>query len=808
MNDLNTTGLVCGRITGLYGDVLQGWALDPAKPDMRVVVEIYIDGNSVAFVKANEFHLGFSAGDDFNGFALQLRESWLASAKTISARVANREQWLEGTIQLPTPLPTEPAPAASQVWHTGGLKVSGWAYDAADPNRAVTITVREGTKILATVAADRLHHALTYKASRKHGFELDLPWALADGQVHTLDVLNDLGQPLTGSPLTLCCWPEGVEALLRGNAATVGNEEELELLAKVARHQELLLPKSAGFHHYPEWFEVFQKPEPIDLGLKSACGVLIISDGNEQLDAVSQVSIAQQRHRATAIEVVSTLDVVPGLRRLFEQGCDSIVPLSSGDRLAPHALDHLIPLLKNDAAWAFGDCDCDGAAGERSSPWLKPVWDIDLFIGADVFSPGAIFTAPTLEQAAQRVQGCSDSLATDWQTLLAGVALITEHSKLTVVHLPKVIYHRHPSRPATPADALRSETRESAMAWLVDSLAAGASIEPVSGFPGLLRACWPLPEHLPKVSIIIPTRDQVKLLRTCVEGVLTGTDYPNMEVIIVDNESSDAETLGYLAELQVRGVTILPHPYAFNYPAVNNRAAEIATGEYICLLNNDIEVLKRGWLKELVSQLSRPGVGAVGAKLLWPNGMVQHGGVVVGINGVAAHAGNYSLKDDSGYMGLNQIDHRRMSVTGACMLMRKEIYLSLGGMDEHALPVAFNDVDLCLRIRTLGLGIVWSATAELIHAESASRGKDISVDRIARANREQRFFGINWTDFSQIDPCYHPGLSHDYQAGPYGGLALPPKLLSQIRTQIPQRSQRPLLEPLETKYARSSAQKT
>jgi len=790
MNDLNTTGLVCGRITGLYGDVLQGWALDPAKPDMRVVVEIYIDGNSVAFVKANEFHLGPSAGDDFNGFALQLRESWLASAKTISARVANREQWLEGTIQLPTPLPTEPAPAASQVWHTGGLKVSGWAYDAADPNRAVTITVREGTKILATVAADRLHHALTYKASRQHGFELDLPWALADGQLHTLDVLNDLGQPLTGSPLTLCCWPEGVEALLRSNAATVGNEEELELLAKVARHQELLLPKSAGFHHYPEWFEVFQKPEPIDLGLKSACGVLIISDGNEQLDAVSQVSIAQQRHRATAIEVVSTLDVVPGLRRLFEQGCDSIVPLSSGDRLAPHALDHLIPLLKNDAAWAFGDCDCDGAAGERSSPWLKPVWDIDLFIGADVFSPGAIFTAPTLEQAAQRVQGCSDSLATDWQTLLAGVALITEHSKLTVVHLPKVIYHRHPSRPATPADALRSETRESAMAWLVDSLAAGASIEPVSGFPGLLRACWPLPEHLPKVSIIIPTRDQVKLLRTCVEGVLTGTDYPNMEVIIVDNESSEPETLQYLEELKTRNVRILPHPFQFNYPAVNNRAAEIATGELVCLLNNDIEILGDDWLKLMVSTVARPDIDVAGAKLLWANGMVQHGGVVIGVNGLAAHAGNTDSKNDPGYLGNLQISRGVSSVTGACMLMSRKLYATHCGMEEETFPIAFNDVDLCLRIKKSGHRIIWNAFACLIHAESASRGKDISKDRQSRAQREQANFVSRWCAQGQIDEFYHPALSRDYLTGPYKGLAIPPLYCSSRNTHVGDRAGR------------------
>lgn len=774
MSDLNATGPTRGQITGLYGDVLQGWAFDPAKPDLRLVVEIYIDGNSVAFAKANEFHPSAQANDDFSGFAVQLRESWLSGAKTISARIANQQEWLDGTIQLPAPSPAEPAPAASQVWHTGGLKVSGWAFDAADPNRAVEITVRKGTEVLATVIADRLHHSLTHKASRKHGFELDLPWALADGKVHTLEVQNDLGQPLSGSPLTLCCWPEGVEALLRSNVPSIGDEAKVELLAKVARHQELLLPKSAGFHHYPEWFEVFQKPEPLNPILASACGVLIISDGDVQMDAASQLSIRQQRYPAAATEVVNSLDVVPGLRRLLAKGYDSIIPIMSGDRLAAHALDHLIPLLEDGAAWAYGDCDCDGSAGERSAPWLKPVWDIDLFIGADVFSPGAIFAARTLEQAIDSAQSVLHSSTMDWHTVLAGVALITEHSELTVVHLPRVIYHRHFSRPTTPADALRCEAREAAMTWLVESLAKGASVEPVQGFPGMLRARWPLPEDLPKVSIIIPTRDQVKLLRTCVEGVLTGTDYPNMEVIIVDNDSSDPETLTYLKELEGRAVVILPHPHPFNYPAVNNRAAEIAQGDIICLLNNDIEIISQSWLKELVRLMTKRCVGAVGAKLLWPNGMVQHGGVILGTNSLAAHAGNKSLDHDAGYLGLNQLTHQRLAVTGACLLMKKSIYLEHGGMNEVVYPIAFNDVDLCIRIATSGERLLWSADAKLVHAESASRGKDTTASKRNRANREQYAFSYRWNYSFSSDPTYHPALSNDYLTGPYGGLALPP----------------------------------
>lgn len=402
------------------------------------------------------------------------------------------------------------------------------------------------------------------------------------------------------------------------------------------------------------------------------------------------------------------------------------------------------------------------------------VFGVVLFIGADVFSPGAIFTRTTLEQASHAIQLVSDGLVANWYTMLAAIALITESKMLTVVHLPQVIYHRHPSRPTTPADAPRCEIREAAMTWLVDSLATGASVEPVVGFPGLLRAHWPLPEVLPKVSIIIPTRDQIRLLRTCVEGVLTGTDYPNMEVIIVDNDSSDPNTLAYLEELKRRGVIILPHPYPFNYPAVNNRAAEIATGEYVCLLNNDIEILNSNWLKELASNIFRRNIGIVGAKLLWPNKMVQHAGVIIGTNGLASHAGNHIADADEGYLGLNQLTHSVTAVTGACLLISRLAYLDQGGMDEHALPIAFNDVDLCMRVRETGMKIVWAAQSILIHAESASRGKDSTKDRIARAQREQLFFIKAWTESYQTDPYYHPSLSRDYLTGPYNGLSLPP----------------------------------
>ena len=177
----------------------------------------------------------------------------------------------------------------------------------------------------------------------------------------------------------------------------------------------------------------------------------------------------------------------------------------------------------------------------------------------------------------------------------------------------------------------------------------------------------------------------------------------------------------------------------------------------------------------MVAQALRPGVGAVGAKLLWPNMMVQHGGVVVGVNGLAAHTGNSLEQRDAGYLGTNQITRRQSAVTAACLLLRKSVFDSVGGLNERAYPVAFNDVDLCLKIQQQGLHVLWCASARLIHAESASRGKDLSPEKMARATREQNHFRSTWSSPEKSDPYYHPNLSIDYLSGPYGGLAFPPR---------------------------------
>lgn len=770
-----------GAILGLQGDVLHGWAIDNRYPDQRPAVEVFIDEASVALVRADQYEPNAPAGDQYNGFSVQLRQHWIDGARSITAKIANQSFMLEGQLSLPTAPSEDSASVASQVWHTGGLRIGGWCWDPKATNRHVEVTVRgEDGRVISQALCNEHNQALAYRTTSDHGFAIDLPWELADGKVHVLDIFNDLGEPLSGSPIRLCCWPQGIEGLVR-QLNPAHDLAVTELLLSVAKEQNMRLPKSAGWKNYPEWFIAFQKLDKNKSPtLKGKIGILLISEGNTCSEQYSLSSLNTNHKDIHKVTVANFENLAPALEVLILAECDRILPIFAGDKLADYALPYFSSTLDQGSAWAFTDCDRDDAHGNRSFPWLKPMWDIDLFIAADIFTPGSIFSTPTVQKALTLL---SERKLVNWYDLTAGIALTTQRENSTVSHLPRILYHRAQHSPSSPEKAEPSLLRMRAMQWLCEKLSPGTKVEKLPLYPSILRALWPLPQTLPLVSIIIPTRDQYKLLQACIEGLLENTDYPNLEIIVVDNQSSTPETLAYFENIKARGVIILEHPHPFNYSTINNRAVEITHGELVCLLNNDIEIIERNWLREMVAQLYRPNTGVVGAKLLWPNRMVQHGGVVVGINGLAAHIGNNLKEEDAGYLALNQISHRQGAVTAACLLLRKETFVKVGGLDENAFPVAFNDVDLCLRIQKLGLHVIWAASAKLIHAESASRGKDTNKEKQARAQREQANFIHRWVYSEIYENYYNPSLSLDYLSGPYGGLALPPldlKLRSSI----------------------------
>ena len=281
-----------------------------------------------------------------------------------------------------------------------------------------------------------------------------------------------------------------------------------------------------------------------------------------------------------------------------------------------------------------------------------------------------------------------------------------------------------------------------------------------------------LPATPPLVSLIIPTKNNLKLLRQCIDSILSKTSYTNFEILVVDNGSDQPDTLDYLKTVRSNSkIRVIRDNYAFNFSAQNNYAVTFARGEVIGLINDDIEVASADWLTEMVSHALRPGVGAVGARLWYPNHTLQHAGMVL-VGGVARHVHKHLPQGEAGFNGRAVLTQNFSAVTGACLVVKKALFEQVGGLNDQELAVGFNDVDFCLKLVEAGYRNVWTPNAELIHHESATRGQDNSPAKQRRAEKELRYMRKRWGDKLHIDPAYSPNLSdgHDDMS-----LAWPPR---------------------------------
>ena len=285
-----------------------------------------------------------------------------------------------------------------------------------------------------------------------------------------------------------------------------------------------------------------------------------------------------------------------------------------------------------------------------------------------------------------------------------------------------------------------------------------------------------------RVAIIVPTRDRIDLLKPCIESLEPAAPEIDQELIIVDNDSCLDQTKDYLHQLASQGAKVLVQPGSFNFSRLINSAVALTSAEYVCLLNNDVQVIDPNWLSELLSRLADPTVGAVGAMLQWPNGIVQHGGVTLGAYFGAAHAFNDRIRDDPGYCDLLRVARECSALTAACLLLRRSDYLAVDGLDETIFPINFNDVDLCLKLRVRGYRIVFTPHTALMHHGSASRGREQTASDQERASRERAVLHARWGDTVANDPFYNPQLNLD--ATPYSGLAWPPRSYAS-RTRLP-----------------------
>ena len=339
---------------------------------------------------------------------------------------------------------------------------------------------------------------------------------------------------------------------------------------------------------------------------------------------------------------------------------------------------------------------------------------------------------------------------------------LTEQAKC-IIHIPKVLYYwrAHPQSVAQNISS-KSYAADAGKKAVRDSLARQgikAELESSTILPTIYRIKYEVTTK-GKVSIIIPNKDHLADLKLCIQSILERTTYPNYEIVIVDNGSTDSALFEYYETLKKHpNIQVCSLDIPFNYSKLNNFAITHATGEYYLLLNNDIEILTPNWLEEMLMYAQRDDVGAVGAMLYYPDNSVQHAGVIVGVGGVACHAFCRFDKNDTGYMGRMHFAQNLSAVTAACMMVKASVWHEVEGLDED-FKVAFNDIDLCMKIRKAGYLIVWTPYAEAYHYESKSRGLEDTPEKQARFLDEILRFQKKWhEELQQGDPYYNPNLS-------------------------------------------------
>lgn len=452
-------------------------------------------------------------------------------------------------------------------------------------------------------------------------------------------------------------------------------------------------------------------------------------------------------------------------------GGEWIALLDHDDELPAHALYAVAQAIHEhpDARLIYSDEDKINERGQRFDPYFKPDWNYDLFLGQNMISHLGVYHADLVRSVGGFREGFEGSQ--DYDLALRCIERIQSGQ---ILHIPRVLYHW---RAIAGSTALAPDEKNYA------AVAGGRALQEhfartgeaaraeVHSFGYRVRRGFN--GDPPSVSLIIPTRDRIDLLRVCVESILERTEYPDYEIIVVDNQSVEPGTFEYFESLRGRDrVRVLRYDEPFNFSSINNYAVAHSRGELVGLINNDIEAIHSDWLTEMASHAVRPEIGAVGAMLYYPNDTIQHAGVLLGPGGVAGHLYCGMPRGHRGQMSRALVAQELSVITAACVVVKRKIYDEVGGLDPQ-LQVAFNDVDFCLRILAAGYRNLWTPFAELYHHESASRGYEDTPEKQARFEREIKFMQSRWGDSLLRDPAYNANLT---LTGEPFGLAVPPRV--------------------------------
>ncbi|MFL6796341.1 MAG: glycosyltransferase [Xanthobacteraceae bacterium] len=490
---------------------------------------------------------------------------------------------------------------------------------------------------------------------------------------------------------------------------------------------------------YPHW-ELCLVLEPGHAAEEAALRAITDNEARVQCVLAAGSTLGQQLHAS--------------MRHLRGQ---YVALMQPHDEVAEHAFYWIAKEIKTypETDLIFSDEDRIDAEGRRHHAWFKSDWNPSLMLRTDAFANLGVYRRTLLEQVLSECNAESVRVAHDL-VLHCAARAADQHIR----HIPRVLYHVGISPPENAGAVEVPAPSQAALAHFLSQRGVAATTSPAQGRGWQIE--YPFPSSRPRVSILVPTTGDLSLLRPCLNSLLVGTAYSAVEVLLLISERDRlrVDRAPYIQELSdhpdVKVLTYADRP--FNYSWVNNWGVKQASGEVICFLNDDIEVISTDWLAQLVSRVWLSGVGVAGPLLLHHDDTIQHAGVILGLGGVAGHACSGEPEGASGYFGWASLERDVSCVTGACMVIRRSVFEALGGFDE-SLAVAYNDVDLCIRVRQGGWRIIWTPSARLWHRESASLGPHDAPARAAKFAAEVQLMRQRWGALLDADPYYSPNLS-------------------------------------------------
>ncbi len=749
MTDDGLAGRLRAALALEPGGVLAGFAVDPASPDRRLIVEILADGLPVALVRACEYRPDLVVGDGCYGFAVRPSPETLANARSVSARLANAERPF-GRLAGPFSdlLPGDVKRTGVVRW-TGGLTLTGWRGGPPDGPPPTVKALIDGQEVAraSCVGWDEVREAGVPRLVR--AFRLDLPRHLADGRVHDVEVLTEEGADLDGSP-------QPVFALADSFAEALDRLGEVETERVRARFTDGLLPQSVPFSAFAGWRARFPVREPGSGGAGHVAVLIVGEDGLEDTFA----SLERQRGCTWSVAALeashSPAGFAPRALRAFREGgcagCDLVVATVAGARLAPDALSLLLDAQRRfpDAAAVYGDLG-PGPGGE--APLGFPAFDEELFLEQGYcallfgFRPALLDAAPS---------DCDSLFALFPPPTFRG----EEADRARPAHVPVVVADvpRLPAAvlgPALAAATVRRLARAGVDAAVSDR--AGASV-------AACRVVRAVPNRA--LSVAIACRDDGLGLARSLEALRAAAGEAALDVVIADGGSSDPETVRAIADAERQGARVLASGAWSSTAGRLDAAARAARYDRLLFLRPGITAAREGWLAEMTSRLEAPGSGAIGALIGSRRGLVLHAGYVIGPRFAAVGRFRGCHVTEPGYAGRLEVAHEVSAVSAACMLTRRRWFEEAGGFDARRFPMALFDVDYCLRLRSAGLRVLFTPDARLVEDDRPGAPDGSPPSREAAA------LGSRWALVPGCDPFYSPWMAMDGQ--PFSGLAWPP----------------------------------